>query len=97
MLKKQQQLNEYNAILDERCNDLQEQLKTQQKLLDYCPEAIEIIDAEYTETESPKQLTPPPSQNVPLFSLNKKPKEGWEIVEGGLTDRSRKESQEPEK
>ncbi len=45
---------------------------------------VEIIDGDFTEQEVTKQLPSPPPNDVPLFTLDQKPKEGWEIVERGL-------------
>jgi putative transposase len=51
---------------------------------------VQIIDGDVTEQEATKQLPSPPPNGAPLFSLNQKPKEGWEIVEGGLANSDQK-------
>jgi len=55
---------------------------------------VEIIDAEFTEAEVTKQLPSSHPDGAPLFTIDQKPKEGWEIVEQGLTDADRKVKQE---
>ncbi|MBN1220302.1 MAG: transposase [Anaerolineae bacterium] len=68
--------------------------KPTRELLSPKATGVEIVETEVVEQESVKQLPPP--ENIPLFSLNQKRAEGWEIVKGGLLthDDNRKEEEE---
>lgn len=55
---------------------------------------VQIIDGDYTRQEETKPLPTPPPNDTTLFTLDQKPKEGWEIVERGLTGSDQKEKTE---
>jgi putative transposase len=55
---------------------------------------VQIIDGDFTKQEETKQLPSP--NGAPLFTLDQKSKEGWEIVERGLAGSNQKGKKETE-